>query len=57
VDAEVLQLADSLKVVATMSVGYDHLDIATLKEKGIKVVLRGKPELRIRCEAINVASR
>lgn len=37
VDSEVVQEAESLKVVATMSVGYDHLDIGALKERGIKV--------------------
>ena len=30
-------LGDQLKVVSTMSVGYDHLDVITLKLKGIKV--------------------
>ena len=27
------------QVVATMSVGYDHLDLAALKERNIKVCL------------------
>lgn len=37
VDKEVLQEANALKVVATMSVGYDHLDIEALKERDVKV--------------------
>jgi len=36
-DEEVLQQADKLKVVATMSVGFDHLHMKTLKERNIKV--------------------
>jgi len=37
VDKEVLDSADNLKVVATMSVGYDHLDVETMKSKKITV--------------------
>ena len=37
VDKEVLDSADNLKVVATMSVGYDHLDMETIKSKNIRV--------------------
>lgn len=37
VNEEVLQESDKLKVVATMSVGYDHLDLEALKERNIKV--------------------
>lgn len=31
------QAGDSLKVVSTMSVGYDHIDIKSCKKRGIKV--------------------
>merc|ERR1719318_1550099 len=34
---EVLDSADNLKVVSTMSVGFDHLDMETLKAKNVKV--------------------
>ena len=37
VDKEVLDSADNLKVVSTMSVGFDHLDMETLKAKNVKV--------------------
>jgi len=37
VDKEVIDAADKLKVLATMSVGHDHLDLALLKERGVKV--------------------
>ena len=37
VDNEVIEASENLKVVATMSVGYDHLSIDKLKEKQIKV--------------------
>jgi len=37
VDKAVIEEGDKLKVVATMSVGYDHLDLAALKERNIKV--------------------
>jgi len=36
-DEEVLHHADKLQVVATMSVGFDHLDLKKLKERHIKV--------------------
>jgi len=37
IDKEVLEAAKNLKVLATMSVGYDHLDLDTLKSKNIRV--------------------
>jgi len=37
IDSEVLQAADNLQVLATMSVGFDHLDVEGLKQKGVKV--------------------
>ena len=37
VDKEVLDSANNLKVVSTMSVGFDHLDLGTLKAKNVKV--------------------
>lgn len=38
VDAEVLDKAGKdLKVIATMSVGYDHLDVHEIKNRGIKI--------------------
>src|SRR5690606_23426795 len=38
IDTEVLDAAgDSLKVVSTMSVGYDHVDIAACEARGIQV--------------------
>jgi glyoxylate/hydroxypyruvate reductase len=37
VDKEVLDVAENLKVVATMSVGFDHLDVETLKAKNVLV--------------------
>lgn len=38
IDAEVLDHAGpNLKVVATMSVGYEHIDIAECKKRGIRV--------------------
>ncbi|GIX77711.1 hypothetical protein CEXT_413171 [Caerostris extrusa] len=38
IDRDVIDAAgSSLKVIATMSVGYDHIDLNTCKEKNIKV--------------------
>uniref|UniRef100_A0A915EDC0 D-isomer specific 2-hydroxyacid dehydrogenase catalytic domain-containing protein n=1 Tax=Ditylenchus dipsaci TaxID=166011 RepID=A0A915EDC0_9BILA len=37
VDKELLDQAKNLKVVATMSVGYDHVDVAECKKRGIVV--------------------
>ncbi|CAE6377070.1 unnamed protein product [Rhizoctonia solani] len=38
VDAQLLDAAGpSLKIVSTMSVGYDHVDVSTLKARGIKL--------------------
>jgi len=38
IDAEVLdQAGPQLKVVATLSVGYDHLDVAEIKKRGIRI--------------------
>jgi len=37
VDKEVLDSAENLKVLSTMSVGFDHLDMETLKARNVKV--------------------
>lgn len=38
IDKEILDTAGpSLKVVATISVGYDHIDVAECRKRGIKV--------------------
>ncbi|KAL1498369.1 hypothetical protein ABEB36_009179 [Hypothenemus hampei] len=38
IDAEVLNKAgENLKIIATMSVGYDHLDVTEIKKRGIKM--------------------
>lgn len=37
IDASVLQEASDLKVIATMSVGYDHLDLKEIKSHNIRV--------------------
>lgn len=37
IDKEILDAAKNLKVVATMSVGYEHIDIAECKKRGIKI--------------------
>lgn len=37
ISGEILNKAKNLKVISTMSVGYDHLDIEEIKKKGIKV--------------------
>lgn len=38
IDSKVLDTAgDNLKIVATMSVGYDHLDVSEIKKRGIKI--------------------
>lgn len=38
VDQEFLDAAgDSLKVISTMSVGYDHIDLALVKKRGVRV--------------------
>jgi glyoxylate/hydroxypyruvate reductase len=37
VDAAVLKNANKLKVIATMSVGYDHLQIDEIKKRQIKI--------------------
>lgn len=37
IDKEVLEKASNLKVLGTMSVGFDHLDLETLKAKGVQV--------------------
>ncbi|KAL3274333.1 hypothetical protein HHI36_015732 [Cryptolaemus montrouzieri] len=37
IDKNVLDVAKNLKVISTMSVGYDHLDINEIKKRGIKV--------------------
>lgn len=36
--AEILQKANRLKVIATVTTGLDHIDINTAKKKGIKVI-------------------
>ncbi|KAJ0174471.1 hypothetical protein K1T71_009579 [Dendrolimus kikuchii] len=38
IDKQLLEAAgDGLKVVSTISVGYDHIDVASCKQKGIKI--------------------
>uniref|UniRef100_A0A8D8TFJ0 Glyoxylate reductase/hydroxypyruvate reductase n=3 Tax=Cacopsylla melanoneura TaxID=428564 RepID=A0A8D8TFJ0_9HEMI len=37
IDADVLKNASDLKVIATMSVGYDHLDLKEIKQRNIRV--------------------
>jgi glyoxylate reductase len=37
VDRELLQNADSLKVVANLAVGYDNIDLEAAKEKGVTI--------------------
>lgn len=37
IDKEVLENAPNLRVIATMSVGYDHLSISEIKAKNIKI--------------------
>jgi len=37
IDSDVLKEAGKLRVLATMSVGFDHLDVEGLKGKGVKV--------------------
>jgi len=37
IDSEVLDAAPNMKVIATMSVGYDHLDLESMKKRGIRV--------------------
>lgn len=37
IDAEVLEKAPNLKVIATMSVGYDHLVVDEIKKRNIKI--------------------
>lgn len=37
IDKEVLDKAPNLKVIATMSVGYDHLSVDDIKSRGIKM--------------------
>ncbi|EFA07810.1 C-terminal-binding protein-like Protein [Tribolium castaneum] len=37
IDKEVLEKADKLKVISTMSVGYDHLEIPEIKKRQIKI--------------------
>lgn len=38
IDKEVLDIAGpSLKVIATISVGYDHIDVAECKKRGIRL--------------------
>lgn len=38
IDAEILNKAGkNLKIIATMSVGYDHFDVAEIKKRGIKM--------------------
>merc|ERR1740129_766189 len=37
IDQEILQCAAQLKVIGIMAVGYDHLEIPSIREKGIKV--------------------
>nr|XP_022900378.1 glyoxylate reductase/hydroxypyruvate reductase [Onthophagus taurus] len=37
IDLEVIQKANKLKILGTMSVGYDHLDLKELKSRNIKI--------------------
>lgn len=37
IDSDVLDAAPNLKVIATMSVGYDHLSVAEIKKRDIKI--------------------
>lgn len=37
VDREFLSAANNVKVISTLSVGYDHIDVSTCKEKGIVI--------------------
>ncbi|KAI8903307.1 D-isomer specific 2-hydroxyacid dehydrogenase [Gorgonomyces haynaldii] len=37
IDSKVMESAPSLRLVSTMSVGYDHIDVQTAKERGIQV--------------------
>ena len=37
IDSDVLKEAGKLRVLATMSVGFDHLDVEGLKGKGVQV--------------------
>lgn len=37
IDRKVIDAADNLKVISTYSVGYDHIDVAYAKSKGIKI--------------------
>lgn len=37
IDNEILNKAPNLKVIATMSVGYDHLEVEEIKKRGIKI--------------------
>lgn len=53
INEEILKHADNLKVISTYGVGYDHIDLAAAKEKGIivsncpKSVLRPTAELAL----------
>ncbi len=43
---EMLLLANSrLKIIATISVGYDHIDVKSAEEKGIKVINAGTGDM------------
>ncbi|MEM3064909.1 MAG: D-glycerate dehydrogenase [Candidatus Nitrosotenuis sp.] len=37
IDKEILDVAKNLKVISTYSVGYDHIDVAEAKRRGIKI--------------------
>ena len=37
IDADVLDHAERLKVIGSMAVGYDHLELPAIKAKGIRV--------------------
>lgn len=45
VDAEVLSHAKNLKIISTVSVGYDHIDVAEAKRRGI--VVANTPEVLV----------
>ncbi|MEZ0248931.1 MAG: D-glycerate dehydrogenase [Thermoproteus sp.] len=45
IDAEVLSNAKNLKIISTVSVGYDHIDVAEAKRRGI--VVTNTPEVLV----------
>ena len=37
IDSEIIESAKELKVIGSMAVGYDHLDLPAIQSRGIKV--------------------